>query len=107
MENVFAIIEKDINATDVVLFMKGTKDAPCCGFSAAVVTMLGEMKVVFKDIDVLQDNQIREGIKKYSDWPTIPQLYVKGRFIGGADIVQELYLSGELRKILSSVTATN
>ena len=80
--------------------MKGTKDVPQCGFSLAVSNVLKHLKVNFMDINVLEDSQIREGIKTYSDWPTIPQLYIKGQFIGGCDIVKEMFESGELKKIL-------
>ena len=89
-------IKEIIQENDVVLFMKGTSHFPQCGFSAAVVQILSNMNVVFKDINVLNDVEIREGIKKFSDWPTIPQLYVKGEFIGGCDIVREMASSNEL-----------
>lgn len=91
-------IDNLIKNNDVVLFMKGTQDFPQCGFSAAVVNVLQKLNVTFKDINVLDNMDIREGIKIYSDWPTIPQLYIKGEFIGGCDIVKELYASGELQK---------
>lgn len=100
-EAVFKQIEDEINGTDVVLFMKGNPMFPQCGFSAAVVGVLSHMQVKFKGIDVLQDMQIREGIKEFSSWPTIPQLYIKGEFIGGCDIVKEMYEAGELQKALS------
>lgn len=88
---------KDIVTTnDVVLFMKGTKDAPQCGFSSRVAGVLNFMGVEFSDINVLADEGIRQGIKDYSDWPTIPQLYIKGEFVGGCDIITEMTLSGEL-----------
>lgn len=97
MENiVFERIKTEINDNDVVLFMKGSKTFPQCGFSAAVVQILAQTGVDFKDIDVLQDNDIREGIKDFTQWPTIPQLYVKGEFIGGCDIVRDMFESGEL-----------
>jgi len=96
---VFDRIKDEVNATDVVVFMKGNPMFPQCGFSAAVVGALSTMQVKFKGIDVLQDPQIREGIKAYSSWPTIPQLYVKGEFIGGCDIVKEMYEAGELQKL--------
>ena len=102
MENiVFKRIEDEINKNDVVLFMKGTDIFPQCGFSAAVVQVLNHMNVPFKAINVLEDDQIRQGIKEYSDWPTIPQLYVKGEFIGGCDIVREMYESGELEALFN------
>ncbi|RMD90503.1 MAG: Grx4 family monothiol glutaredoxin [Alphaproteobacteria bacterium] len=89
-------IDRDVKADDVVLFMKGTPVFPQCGFSAAVVQILSHLGVPFKSYDVLQDPELRQGIKEYSDWPTIPQLYVKGEFIGGCDIVREMFASGEL-----------
>lgn len=89
-------IKQTITANDVVLFMKGTKSMPQCGFSSRVAGVLNFMGVEFADINVLADETIRQGIKDYSDWPTIPQLYVKGEFIGGCDIVTEMTLSGEL-----------
>jgi len=94
-----SIIQNHIDTNDVCLFMKGTPDAPQCGFSMAVSNMLKILEVNFKSINVLEDQLIREGIKIYSDWPTIPQLYVKKEFIGGCDIVKEMYESGELKKI--------
>ena len=89
-------IESEIKNNDVVLFMKGIADLPMCGFSAKVVNILKSLSVKFKDIDVLKSEEIRQGIKDYSDWPTIPQLYVKGEFVGGCDIVSEMYTSNEL-----------
>lgn len=85
----------------VVLFMKGTPDAPRCGFSAAVVQILDHVGAPFVGVDVLQDEALRDGIKTFTDWPTIPQLYVKGEFIGGSDIVREMFQSGELQQALS------
>ena len=93
-------IENDISSNDVCLFMKGTPDAPQCGFSMAVTNMLKLLEVNFQSVNVLEDQNIREGIKVFSDWPTIPQLYVKKEFIGGCDIVKEMYESGELKKVL-------
>jgi monothiol glutaredoxin len=90
-----------VGGNDVVLFMKGIPGAPQCGFSAAVVQILSQLAVPFKSVDVLADQAIREGIKVYSDWPTIPQLYVKGEFVGGCDIVREMYQAGELGALLS------
>jgi monothiol glutaredoxin len=89
-------IKQTVTANDVVLFMKGTKSMPQCGFSSKVAGVLNYMGVEFADVNVLADADIRQGIKDYSDWPTIPQLYVKGEFIGGCDIVTEMTLSGEL-----------
>ena len=94
-----SIIQNHIDTNDVCLFMKGTPDAPQCGFSMAVSNMLKILEVNFKSINVLEDQSIREGIKIYSDWPTIPQLYVKKEFVGGCDIVKEMYESGELKKV--------
>ena len=96
----FDRINEEINDTDVVLFMKGTPMFPQCGFSAAIVGALTQMQVKFKGINVLEDTEIREGIKAFSDWPTIPQMYIKGEFIGGCDIVKEMYEAGELQKML-------
>jgi len=93
-------IKQDIAANPVLLYMKGTPVFPQCGFSAAVVQILTTMGVKFKGIDVLADPEIREGIKAFSNWPTIPQLYVKGEFVGGCDIVREMYETGELQEYL-------
>ena len=93
-------IGKQVAANDVVLFMKGTKEAPQCGFSMQVAQVLQHLGVDFKDINVLDDLGVRDGIKIYSNWPTIPQLYVKGEFIGGCDIVREMYKNGELQQLL-------
>ncbi len=98
----FARIQQEIDETPVVLFMKGTPMFPQCGFSAAVAQALTEMGVKFKGVDVLSDPSIREGIKEFSDWPTIPQLYVKGEFVGGCDIVREMHGNGELQQLLES-----
>jgi monothiol glutaredoxin len=95
-----AKIEETIKKNDVVLFMKGNKSFPQCGFSSAVVSILKELKVNFETVNVLADPAIRDGIKKYSDWPTIPQLYIKGEFVGGSDIVREMHANGELQKLL-------
>ncbi len=92
-------IKKDIAENDVVLFMKGTPVAPMCGFSAAVVQVLTHAGVKFKGVNVLADNEIRQGIKDFSNWPTIPQLYVKGEFVGGCDIVREMAEAGELETL--------
>ena len=98
---VFDRIKQEIEGTDVVVFMKGNPMFPQCGFSAAVVGALTQMQVKFKGIDVLQDGEIREGIKQFSSWPTIPQLYVKGEFVGGCDIVKEMYEAGELQALFT------
>ncbi|HXC91397.1 MAG TPA: Grx4 family monothiol glutaredoxin [Stellaceae bacterium] len=92
-------IQHEIADTPVVLFMKGSPVFPQCGFSAAVVQILSQLGVKFKGVDVLSDPQIRQGIKEFSSWPTIPQLYVKGEFVGGCDIVREMYETGELRQV--------
>ena len=89
-------IKETVTANDVVLFMKGSKDMPQCGFSSRVAGVLNYMGVPYQDVNVLADEDIRQGIKDYSDWPTIPQLYVKGEFVGGCDIITEMTLSGEL-----------
>ena len=101
-ENVKSRIEALINEHDVVLFMKGTSKMPQCGFSSRVAGILNYLQINFKDVNVLEDDEIRQGIKDFSDWPTIPQLYVKNEFIGGCDIVKEMYESGELAKLFES-----
>ena len=103
MDNEIKIkIENIINQNDVMLFMKGTPDMPQCGFSAAVVGVLSHMGIKYNSVNVLEDAEIREGIKEFSDWPTIPQLYVKEEFIGGCDIVKEMYETGELLELFNS-----
>lgn len=97
---VFERIEQDIADNSVLLFMKGSPMFPQCGFSAAVVQVLTHIGVKFKGVDVLTDPEIREGIKQFSNWPTIPQLYVKGEFVGGCDIVREMFETGELSQLL-------
>jgi len=94
------MIQSHINNNEVCLFMKGTPDAPQCGFSMAVSNMLKILEVNFEGINVLEDQNIREGIKVFSDWPTIPQLYIKKEFVGGCDIIKEMYENGELKKVL-------
>ncbi|MES2984093.1 MAG: Grx4 family monothiol glutaredoxin [Pseudomonadota bacterium] len=97
----FARIEADIQANDIVLYMKGSKKLPQCGFSATVAAIFERLGVSeYKDINVLADAEIREGVKAYAQWPTIPQLYIKGEFIGGCDIVRDMYQSGELQALL-------
>lgn len=98
---VHAFIAKTVADNPVVLFMKGVPDEPRCGFSSLVVQVLDHLGVDFIGVDVLQDDSLRDGIKSYSDWPTIPQLYVKGDFVGGSDIVKEMFQSGELKTFLS------
>ena len=99
-DNTRNLIQNHIDTNEVCLFMKGTPDAPQCGFSMAVSNILKILEVDYKGINVLEDQNIREGIKVFSDWPTIPQLYVKKEFIGGCDIIKEMYENGELKKIL-------
>ena len=96
------IIQNHINDNEVCLFMKGTPDAPQCGFSMATSNILKVLEVNFKGINVLEDQNLRQGIKEFSDWPTIPQLYIKKEFVGGCDIVKEMYENGELKKVLES-----
>ena len=101
-DNTKNLIQGHIDNNEVCLFMKGTPDAPQCGFSMAVSNMLKILEVNFQGINVLEDQNIREGIKVFSDWPTIPQLYIKKEFVGGCDIVKEMYESGELAKLLET-----
>ena len=101
-ENTKNLIQNHIDNNEVCLFMKGTPDAPQCGFSMAVSNMLKILEVNFKGINVLEDQNLREGIKTFSDWPTIPQLYIKKEFVGGCDIVKEMYETGELAKLLEA-----
>ena len=100
-EEIKKLIQNEIDNNEVCLFMKGTPDAPQCGFSMAVSNMLKILEVKFKGINVLENQELREGIKVFSDWPTIPQLYIKKEFVGGCDIVKEMYESGELKKVLN------
>ena len=93
-------IRKEITSNDVVLFMKGSKNFPQCGFSGQVAQILGYLGVGYKDINVLDDMSVRDGIKSFTNWPTIPQLYVKGEFVGGSDIVREMFQAGELQQLL-------
>jgi len=94
------LIEREINEHDVVLFMKGTPVFPQCGFSNLVVQVLSHLGVKFRGIDVLSDPALRQGIKDFSDWPTVPQLYVKGEFVGGCDIIREMFQAGELQSLM-------
>ena len=100
MTNINERIKDIISKNDVVLFMKGTPEMPQCGFSMTVSNILKELKVKFNGVNVLADHEIRQGIKDFSNWPTVPQLYVKGEFIGGCDIAKEMYENGELQKLL-------
>jgi monothiol glutaredoxin len=95
-------IDALVNGNDVVLFMKGSALFPQCGFSSRAVAILDHLEVPFETVDVLQDQEIRQGIKEYSDWPTVPQLYVKGEFVGGSDIMMEMFESGELQQLLKA-----
>jgi monothiol glutaredoxin len=99
-EQVKNLITNEITSNEVCLFIKGTPDAPQCGFSMALINMFKILEVKYKGINVLENPSLREGIKEFSDWPTIPQLYIKSEFIGGSDIVKEMYENGELKKIL-------
>ena len=101
MSDIIEQIKQDISENDVVLFMKGTKKIPQCGFSSVVATILERLEVDFLDRNVLADPELREQIKAFSEWPTIPQLYVKGEFVGGCDIAREMYESGELQALLT------
>jgi monothiol glutaredoxin len=100
MSDATARIDELVRSKDVVLFMKGTALFPQCGFSSRAVAILDHLGVPFETVDVLQDPEIRQGIKAYSDWPTVPQLYVKGEFVGGSDIMMEMYEAGELQQLL-------
>ncbi|MGR3396650.1 Grx4 family monothiol glutaredoxin [Pseudooceanicola sp.] len=102
MTDVKTSIDETVKANDVVLYMKGTKEMPQCGFSSRVAGVLNYMGVTFADVNVLADEGLRQGIKEYSDWPTIPQLYVKGEFVGGCDIITEMTLSGELDQLFEA-----
>ena len=99
--NIHKTIEDMVKNNKIVLFMKGTADFPQCGFSAAVANILNTLGVQFKDVNVLDNIEIRQGIKDYSDWPTIPQLYINGEFVGGCDIVKEMHANGDLAKMLA------
>ena len=105
-DKIKTIIQSHIDNNEICLFMKGTPDAPQCGFSMAVSNMLKILEVNFKGINVLENEQIRQGIKEFSEWPTIPQLYIKKEFVGGCDIVKEMYENGELKKILEDKEIT-
>ncbi|HEX2762523.1 MAG TPA: Grx4 family monothiol glutaredoxin [Allosphingosinicella sp.] len=100
MTEATARIDEIVRSKDVVLFMKGTALFPQCGFSSRAVAILDHLGVPFETVDVLQDPEIRQGVKEYSDWPTVPQLYVKGEFVGGSDIMMEMYEAGELQQLL-------
>jgi monothiol glutaredoxin len=101
MSDIDKWIDEEVKGNDVVLFMKGTKDFPQCGFSGQLVQILNHLGVDYKDVDVLASDELRQGIKTYSNWPTIPQLYVKGEFVGGCDIVREMFQAGEIAALLT------
>lgn len=105
MSDVNSRIADLVNANTVVLFMKGTPLFPQCGFSSRAIAILDHLGAKFETVDVLQDQEIRQGIKSFSDWPTIPQLYVKGEFVGGSDIMMEMFEAGELEELISSAAA--
>ena len=100
MDEINKKIKSIIDTNNIVLFMKGTPESPQCGFSMAVSNILKHLKVNFKGVNVLESNNMRQGIKDYTDWPTIPQLYIKGEFIGGCDIIKEMFEKGDLKKLL-------
>ena len=102
MDDINKKIKTIVDSSDIVLFMKGTPEVPQCGFSMAVLNILKYLKVKFKGINVLESDEIRQGIKNYTDWPTIPQLYIKGEFVGGCDIVKEMFEKGELKELLKN-----
>ena len=101
MSDINARIDAEVKSSDVVLFMKGTPLFPQCGFSSRAIAILDHLGVAYDSVDVLQDQEIRQGIKSYSDWPTIPQLYIKGEFVGGSDIMMEMFEAGELQQLLA------
>jgi monothiol glutaredoxin len=101
MTDIAKWIDNEVKTNDVVLFMKGTPDMPMCGFSSRATQILNHMGVPFKGINVLDSDEIRQGIKEYTNWPTVPQLYVKGEFVGGSDIMMEMFQSGELKQLMT------
>jgi len=105
MADIQSWIDNEVKSSEVVLFMKGTAQMPMCGFSSRVVQILNHIGVPFKDINVLDSSELRQGIKEYANWPTIPQLYVKGEFVGGCDIITEMFQSGELQTLLGAKSA--
>jgi monothiol glutaredoxin len=106
MSNASDRIGEIVRNSDIVLFMKGTALFPQCGFSSRAVAILDHLNVPFETVDVLQDDEVRQGIKEYSDWPTIPQLYVKGEFVGGSDIMMEMFQAGELQQLVAGLERT-
>lgn len=105
MTDIVKKIEDEVKTNKIIIYMKGSKDAPQCGFSAAVVEVFNLLNVPFETRDVLADNELREGIKKFSNWPTIPQVYVNGKFVGGCDITRELFKTGELQELVKGIAA--
>jgi monothiol glutaredoxin len=105
MADIQSWINNEVKSNEVVLFMKGTAQTPMCGFSSRVVQILNHIGTPFRDINVLDSSELRQGIKEYANWPTIPQLYVKGEFVGGCDIITEMFQSGELQTLLGAKTA--
>ncbi|MEI7597936.1 MAG: Grx4 family monothiol glutaredoxin [Aestuariivirga sp.] len=101
MTDIATQIDNDVKTNDVVLFMKGTPDVPMCGFSSRSVQILQNLGVPFKGVNVLESAELRQGIKDYTNWPTVPQLYVKGEFVGGSDIMMEMFQSGELKQLMT------
>ena len=104
MTDILEKIGEEVKLNKVMIYMKGSKDSPQCGFSAAVVDIFNALNVPFETRDVLSDNELREGIKKYSNWPTIPQVYVNGKFIGGCDITREMFKTGELQNLVKGIS---
>ena len=107
MDDILKKIDSEVKSNKIVVYMKGTKTEPQCGFSAAVVDIFNSLGVPFETRDVLASNELREGIKKYSNWPTVPQVFINGKFVGGCDITRELYQAGELQKLVGNVLKTN
>ena len=103
MTDILKKIDEEVKSNKIMIYMKGSKDAPQCGFSSAVVDVFNALNVPYETRDVLADNELRDGIKRYSNWPTIPQVYVNGKFIGGCDITRELYKTGELQELVKGI----
>ncbi len=104
MTDILKKIDDEVKANKIVVYMKGSKDAPQCGFSAAVVDIFKALNIPYETRDILADNELREGIKKYSNWPTIPQVFVNGKFIGGCDITREMFKTGELQELVKGIS---
>ena len=105
MTDIVKKIDDEVKANKIMIYMKGSKDAPQCGFSAAVVEVFNSLNVPFETRDVLADNELRDGIKRYSNWPTIPQIFVNGKFVGGCDITREMFKTGELQELVKGIVA--